>query len=72
MTFADMGRMVLEIQITDSLKGHAGEFDTPGIVEEFVEKYGFVDVEEVGNEEYWNLVMRHDRSAAKAPEKSSD
>lgn len=62
--FADIGRQVIEACVTASLGPLYDQVDVPAVVTEYVERWGFVDLDEVSSEEYWRLV----RSYAVPPE----
>lgn len=57
--FADIGRMALEATITGKLSVHAVDVEVPALVEAFVAKWGFVDIDEVPQGEFWVLVAQH-------------
>lgn len=57
--FTDVGRMMLEATITGKLTVHAMDVEVPALVEAFVEKWGFVDIDEVPQGEFWLLVADH-------------
>lgn len=57
--FADIGRMMLEATIAGKLSVHAGDVNVPELVEAFVAKWGFVDIDEVPQGEFWFLVAQH-------------
>lgn len=59
--FKDLGRMVVECQITTTLGDRAGDFDIAALVEAFVERFGFVDVDEVESSVYWAFVREHEK-----------
>lgn len=59
MTFADVGRAVIEAQVEASLGPHVNHFDIPAIVEQIVSKYGFGDIDEIDSADYWNIVIDH-------------
>lgn len=47
MSFPDLGRMVLEIQVGEQLGDRAPYFDIPGVVNTLVDRLGFVDLDEI-------------------------
>jgi len=59
--FADIGRMVLAAQIVDTLGGYEDHFELEKLVNAFVEKWGFVDIDEVPTDDYWKLVTSYDK-----------
>lgn len=59
MTFPDLGRRVLLATITASLGVHVDDVDIPALVNAFVDKWGFVDLDEVPQEKYWELVVQY-------------
>lgn len=59
MTFADVGRKVIEAQVQASLGPHASQFDISTIVHQIVNKYGFGDIGEINPVDYWNIVIDH-------------
>lgn len=57
--FTDVGRMMLEATITGKLSVHAMDVEVPALVEAFVAKWGFVDIDEVPQDEFWLLVAKY-------------
>lgn len=47
-------------QIIATLGPHLGSFPVADMVEEFIERYGCVSVGDVPENEYWDLVEKHD------------
>lgn len=65
--FKDIGRIVLEAQITASLGQAAERFDIVGLVNGFVEEFGFIDLDESDRARYLALLARHDRTRSIPP-----
>lgn len=51
----------IQRQVSDSLTDFADEHDIDAIVDEILDRYGSVGIEEVPDEEYWEIVQRHAR-----------
>ena len=51
----------IQRQVSDSLTDFADEHDIDAIVDEILDRYGCVGIEEVPDEEYWEIVQRHAR-----------
>lgn len=50
----------IQRQVHESLTDFADEHDIDAIVDEILDRYGSVDgIEEVPDEEYWEIVQRH-------------
>lgn len=47
MSFPDLGRMVLEIQVGHQLGDRASYFDIPGVVNGIVDRLGFLDLDDI-------------------------
>lgn len=47
MSFPDLGRMVLEIQVAHHLGDRATYFRIPDVVNAIVDRVGFVDLDEI-------------------------
>jgi hypothetical protein len=59
MKFEDMGRMVLEVTITDRLGDFAVLYDIPALVDAYVERFGFKDIDEVPSDEFGVLASEY-------------
>lgn len=57
--FEDIGRMVLEITITDRLGDTASRHDIPGLVDAYVEQFGFKDLGEIDSVEFEKLAGQY-------------
>lgn len=55
--FKDVGRQVLAHQIAHQLADYEGGYNLSAIVEEFVRRFGFVDVDEVDPEDFAAIVL---------------
>lgn len=59
MSFPDLGRMVLEIQVGHRLGDRATSFDVPGVVNEIVDRLGFPDLDEIDPLVFEEILDRH-------------
>lgn len=65
--FQDIGRMVVEASIISSLGEDAGRFDVEALVNDYVEQFGFTDLDEVETAKYMELLSRHDKARNASP-----
>jgi hypothetical protein len=51
-----------QVKVTVNAGGEdlAVGIDVDGIVDEILSRYGLVDIEMIDNEEFWEMVARHD------------
>lgn len=57
-----LGQQVLTIQVAASLGSHADDFYVDAIVDEIVSEYGFVDIDEIPKDKYWDIVQDYDKT----------
>lgn len=57
-------RQALADQIATTLADHASDHDIDAIIEEIGETYGYEirNVDEIPSEEYWPIVMKHEKN----------
>jgi len=53
-------------QVVETLTAWADEFDVPGIVDDLMDRYGRVDIDEIVPEVYWVIVERRAHSPEEA------
>lgn len=59
MSYPDLGRTVLAIQIGHHLGEKASRFDIPALIEAYIKRFGFVDVGEVAPAAFTALSSEH-------------
>lgn len=55
-------------QVSTTLGDHAADYDIDAIAEEIQTQYGPASIDDVPNDEYWQIVERHDTTAADVDE----
>lgn len=57
--FKDIGRQVLEVVLTSHLGNRADQYDVPGLVNAYVETFGFLDLDEVNDDRLRELTAKY-------------